>query len=72
MIFTAVIMISSIVFWQKIRVSVRKNYYPASIQRRLTFFIVILLDRPGKINVRNVSIWNTHSLTTSYFTILIA
>ena len=59
MSFIAIIMTPSIVFRQKLRESVRKNYYPVSIQMQLTFVYVILLNRTGMIDVSNVSM-ETH------------
>ena len=57
--FIAIIMTPSIVFREKFRESVRKNYCPISIQMYLTFVYMILLDRTGMIDVSNVSM-GTH------------
>ena len=55
MSFIAIIMTPSIVFREKLRESVCKNYCPVSIQMHLTFVYVILLNRTGMIDVSNVS-----------------
>ena len=57
--FIAIIMTPSIVFSEKFRESVRKNYCPISIQMYLTFVYMILLDRTGMIDISNVSM-GTH------------
>ena len=57
--FIAIIMTPSIVFREKFRESVRKNYCPISIQMYLTFVYMILLDRIGMIDVSGVSM-GTH------------
>ena len=57
--YITIIMSPSIVFLQKFRESVRKNYCPVSIQMHLTFVYVILLNRTGMIDVSNV-LMGTH------------
>ena len=52
--FIAIIMTPSIVFREKLKESVRKNYSPVSIQMYLTFICVTLLNRIGMIDVSNV------------------
>ena len=53
--FIAIIMTPSMVFWQNLRESVRKNYCPVSTQMYLTFVYVILQNRTGMIDASNVS-----------------
>ena len=57
--FIAIIMTPSIVFRQKLRESVRKNYCPQSIQMYPSFVYVILLNRTGIVDKTNVSM-GTH------------
>ena len=57
MSFIAIIMTPSIVFRQKLRESVRKNYCPVSIQMHLTFVYVILLNQTGMIRNTNMFRW---------------
>ena len=57
--FIAIITTPSIVFRQKLKESVPKNYCPVSIQMYLTFIYMILLNRTGMIDVNNVSM-GTH------------
>ena len=57
--FIAIVMTPSIVFRQKLRKNVRKDYCPVSIQMHLTFVYVILLNLTGMIDVSNV-LMGTH------------
>ena len=66
MSFIAIIMTPSIVFRQKLRESVRKNYCPVSIQMHLTFIYVILLNQTGMIAM----FWLEHILIKRLFTSL--
>ena len=57
--FIAIVMTPSIVFRQKLRKNVRKDYCPVSIQMHLTFVYVILLHLTGMVDVSNV-LMGTH------------
>ena len=66
--FITIIMTLSIIFWQKLRESVHKNYCPVSIQMHLTFVYVILRNRAGIMDVSNASMGTYINQTIVYFT----
>ena len=66
--FIAIIMTPLIIFWQKLRESVHKNYCLVSIQMHLTFVYVILRNRTGLMDVSNASMGTYINQTIVYFT----